>query len=150
MYYLSIFDGTEKEFSSVEHICDALYRDDCIIYLNEMEMNKEQMKKHHANKLALGSKATLLQFQVKSLDTMEVKYRLVNSVEDLIVSQVITTDGAERIVEAKVTHQAYVPEKESRKRLESKMTSPYEQERRNLCKRQRRKSKLNMVATTAA
>lgn len=150
MYYLSIFDGLEKEFAGVEHIFEALYRDDCKIYINEVEMSREQTKEHHAKKMTLGSKATLLHFQVKSLNTIEVKYRLVNAEEDLLVSQLILTDGADRIVEAKVTNQAYIPEKESRKRLESDMLNetPYQQERRT-CKRQRRKSKLSTLATSA-
>ena len=131
MYYLSIFDGLEKEFEGVEHIFEALYRDDCKIYTNEVEMSREQIKAHHAKKMTLGSKATLLHFQVKSLNTIQVKYRLVNEEEDLIVSQLIHTDGADRIVEAKVTKQDYRSEKKNRKSLYSDMLNekPYQRER---------------------
>jgi hypothetical protein len=131
MYYLSIFDGLEKEFEGVEHIFEALYRDDCKIYMNEVEMSREQIKAHHAKKMTLGSKATLLHFQVKSLNTIQVKYRLVNEEEDLIVSQLIHTDGADLIVEAKVTKQDYRSEKKNRKSLYSDMLNekPYQRER---------------------
>ena len=60
------------------------------------------MKQTHAKKLAMASKCTLLLFRVITFDTIEIKYRIVNDEEDKVVYQLLTTNGDNRVVKARV------------------------------------------------
>jgi hypothetical protein len=102
-YYLTLFDGKKKTFEEVEHVFDALYHKDCVITDgNGNTKTREEMKETHAKKLAMASKCTLLLFRVITFDTIEIKYRLVNEEEDKVIYQLLTTDGENKVVKARV------------------------------------------------
>lgn len=102
-YYLTLFDGKKKTFEEVEHVFNALYREDCVITDGEGNTKtREEMKQTHARKLAMASKCTLLLFRVITYHTIEIKYRLVNDEEDKVIYQLLTTDGDDKVVEARV------------------------------------------------
>lgn len=102
-YYLTLFDGKKKTFEEVEHVFNALYHKDCVITDgNGNTKTREEMKETHAKKLAMASKCTLLLFRVITFDTIEIKYRLVNEEEDKVIYQLLTTDGENKVVKARV------------------------------------------------
>mmetsp|Transcript_660 Transcript_660/g.1052 ORF Transcript_660/g.1052 Transcript_660/m.1052 type:complete len:161 (-) Transcript_660:284-766(-) len=102
-YYLTLFDGKKKSFEEVEHVFNSLYHEDCIITDGEGNTRtREEMKQTHAKKLAMASKCTLLLFRVITFDTIEIKYRIVNDEEDKVVYQLLTTNGDNRVVKARV------------------------------------------------
>ena len=102
-YYLSLFDGKKKSIEEVEHVFNALYHEDCVVTDKEGNTrNRDEMKEHHAKKLAMASKCTLLLFRVITYDTIEIKYRLVNDEEDKVIYQLLTTDNDNKIVKARV------------------------------------------------
>ena len=103
-YYLSLFDGSKKSFGEVERVFNYLFHEDCIITDSDGNTrNREDLKQNHAEKLALSSKCTLLLFRVVTYDIIEIKYRLVNDEEDKIIHQILTTNGDNRVVKARVT-----------------------------------------------
>jgi hypothetical protein len=126
-YYLTLFDGKKKTFEEVEHVFDALYHKDCVITDgNGNTKTREEMKETHAKKLAMASKCTLLLFRVITFDTIEIKYRLVNEEEDKVIYQLLTTDGENKVVKARVMVEESL-EKDvsvSEKLLGSKFPSP--------------------------
>mmetsp|Transcript_23142 Transcript_23142/g.35048 ORF Transcript_23142/g.35048 Transcript_23142/m.35048 type:complete len:162 (+) Transcript_23142:137-622(+) len=102
-YYLTLFDGKKKSFEDVEHVFNSLYHEDCIITDGDGNTRtREEMKQTHAKKLAMASKCTLLLFRVITFDTIEIKYRIVNDEEDKVVYQLLTTNGDNRVVKARV------------------------------------------------
>jgi len=102
-YYLTLFDGKKKSFEEVEHVFNSLYHEDCIITDGDGNTRtREEMKQTHAKKLAMASKCTLLLFRVITFDTIEIKYRIVNDEEDKVVYQLLTTNGDNRVVKARV------------------------------------------------
>jgi len=126
-YYLTLFDGKKKTFEEVEHVFNALYHKDCVITDgNGNTKTREEMKETHAKKLAMASKCTLLLFRVITFDTIEIKYRLVNEEEDKVIYQLLTTDGENKVVKARVMVEESL-EKDvivSEKLLGSKFPSP--------------------------
>eukprot|EP00985_Skeletonema_marinoi_P012434 scaffold5995_cov83-Skeletonema_marinoi.AAC.1 len=102
-YYLTLFDGKKKSFEDVKHVFNSLYHEDCIITDGDGNTRtREEMKQTHAKKLAMASKCTLLLFRVITFDTIEIKYRIVNDEEDKVVYQLLTTNGDNRVVKARV------------------------------------------------
>lgn len=102
-YYLTLFDGKKKTFEEVEHVFNALYHEDCVITDGDGNTKtREEMKQTHAKKLAMASKCTLLLFRVITFDTIEIKYRLVNDEEDKVIYQLLTTNGDNKVVKARV------------------------------------------------
>lgn len=126
-YYLTLFDGKKKTFEEVEQVFNALYHKDCVITDgNGNTKTREEMKETHAKKLAMASKCTLLLFRVITFDTIEIKYRLVNEEEDKVIYQLLTTDGENKVVKARVMVEESL-EKDvsvSEKLLGSKFPSP--------------------------
>lgn len=87
----------------IEHICDALYHEDCVIIDKDGNGKcRDEMKKNHAKKLEIGSKCSVLLFRVISFDTIEIKYSLKNDQEEKIICQLITTNDNNQIVKAEV------------------------------------------------
>ncbi|KAL7534767.1 hypothetical protein ACHAWF_004943 [Thalassiosira exigua] len=98
--YLRTFDGSKKDFSNVEVLFDVLYADNFYERKDGIFIPKDYLKQAHVQFFELGSKVTLTHFKRKSLDTIDIKYRMVNSEVDITVHQLITTkDG--KIVQAR-------------------------------------------------
>ena len=102
-YYLTLFDGRKKTMEEIEHIFNALYHPDCIVIDKDgNKKSRDEMKKNHGKKLAMGSKCTLILFRVIAFDTIEIKYKLTNDEEERIIYQLLTTDENDKIVKAQV------------------------------------------------
>jgi hypothetical protein len=102
-YYLTLFDGRKKTMEEIEHIFNALYHPDCIVIDKDgNKKSRDEMKKNHGKKLAMGSKCTLILFRVIAFDTIEIKYKLANDEEERVIYQLLTTDENDKIVKAQV------------------------------------------------
>lgn len=153
----------------IEHICDALYHEDCVIidkYGNKK--CRDEMKKNHAKKLEMGSKCSLLLFRVISFDTIEIKYSLQNDHdEEKIINQLLTTNDNNQIVKAQVMIEKSLskdeivcqkllkrtfPKKRQSKKEADEDEDDKEQEQEKQSKRRKMgvEPKLNMTAPTAA
>jgi hypothetical protein len=166
-YYLTLFDGKKKTMEGdIEHICDALYHEDCVIidkYGNKK--CRDEMKKNHANKLEMGSKCSLLLFRVISFDTIEIKYSLQNDQEEKIINQLLTTNDNNQIVKAQVMIEKSLskdeivcqkllkrtfPKKRQSKKEAVEDDKEQEQEKQSKRRKMGVEPKLNMTAPTAA
>lgn len=99
--YLAFFDGTKRDFSSVEHLFDALY-DGAYIQLDGSTLNKEQMKTLHTNCLHLGSKATVIQVKNISPNSVEFEFRMVNEKFDVIIHSLGTIKNGKLVKDERV------------------------------------------------
>ena len=90
--YLAAFDGTKKDFTEVEHLFDSLYHEHFTFSTKDGTLHtRDTAKKIAASKLALGSEVTLIHLKRIGLSCVDIKYRLVNKVEDTITRIVFNT-----------------------------------------------------------
>ncbi|KAL7554306.1 hypothetical protein ACHAWF_017744 [Thalassiosira exigua] len=83
--YFAAFDGTVKDFSQIESLFNAVF-DDSFVQVDENTLNREQLKRIHANGLALGSKARVVSCKRTATDSIEYKVFLTNRViEDVVI-----------------------------------------------------------------
>ena len=109
----------------IEHIFNAMYHPDCIyIDRDGNKKSRDEMKKNHGKKLAMGSKCTPIQFKLTGFDTMEVKYKLTNDEEEKVVHQHLTTDENDKIVKCKITIEAELSRDEIIRQKVSHSTDP--------------------------
>jgi len=83
--YLAALDGSPKDFASVEHLFDDVYHPEFVFEENGKIVSREEIKQTRAKGFKLGSKATPLLLRSTSPDTMESKFRLMNSHWDVVV-----------------------------------------------------------------
>lgn len=67
---------------------EQVYHDDFVYQADGNPANKQQMKQFQTDFFKVGSKATLLLFKEVSPDTIEFKFRMVNSKIDVIVHNI--------------------------------------------------------------
>jgi hypothetical protein len=89
--YLAAFDGSNKDFSQIEHLFDALYHEALVCIPSDgTERTRDQTKMLHAKYLSKGSKATLLHYKRIGLTCADIKIGMVNSEEDTTIHLVVT------------------------------------------------------------
>ena len=106
--YFSSFDGTCKCIDDVNDMFDLVYSDDFVYQVdkNSKFYNKNELRRVQDNFLRLGSKATILLFNVMEPDTagqchqgapyqpqeykVEYKFRMTNDLLDVVIHNVAT------------------------------------------------------------
>lgn len=94
--YLSIFDGKKKD----KHVLRLATDEFDAIYHSKVQsteyggypINRHQIQHLHNLHLSLGSKMTLLCLRCESLQTVDVKFQVVNKQENTIVHNILTLE----------------------------------------------------------
>ncbi len=125
--YLSLFDGTKKDFWDSE----IQNQFNCIIHQSYNDI--DTLKLIHANLLAVGSKAVSFNLQRVNADVFLARFRLVNSKTDITVEQLVNIrDG--RIAQASPgVEDAYLLHAGDRDELLTKRTHVCRSQTRNDC-----------------
>ena len=91
--YLAVFDGNKKDFSEVEHLFDSLYHEKMTFTFKDGEIaTREDMKRLHADQLSKGSKITLIHFRKIGVECIDVKMRVENEQEDIVLHKVYSLE----------------------------------------------------------
>ena len=89
--YLAAFDGSNNDFSQIEHLFDALYHEASMCTSKEgKKLTRVQTKMLHSKYLAKGSKAPLLHYKRIGFTCADIKFRMVNGEEDTTIHLVVT------------------------------------------------------------
>jgi hypothetical protein len=108
--YLSIFDGKTKDKHAL-HLAkdqfDAIYH--AKVQSTEYggyPINRHQIEHLHNLHLSLGSKMTLLCFRSESLQTIDVKFQVVNKQENTTVHNILTLED-NKIIKVQTKEEYY-------------------------------------------
>ena len=100
--YFASFDGTEKEFSQMEHLFDALYHEKFnLTFKDGKTLSRDATKEMQATYLAKGSKIKIIHLQKIGLDCINIEFHVENEEEKLTIRSVHSIEDG-KLVRAQV------------------------------------------------